>query len=87
MLSLTDCLDFCDLRKEEIEAIAEHEHIPLIIAAELGCELVRTPMGVSLLEDMFLDNIHHAQELGHLQHAARLNVVYQRFYQEHHNAQ
>ncbi|MCL2831400.1 MAG: hypothetical protein FWD77_11810 [Betaproteobacteria bacterium] len=84
MLSLTDCLDLCDLRKEEIEAIAEHEHIPLIVAAELGCELIKTQIGVNAVEDMMLENIHHAEETGHSQHAEQLNVVYQRFYEEHH---
>ncbi len=84
MLSLTDCLDLCDLRKEEIDAIAEHEHIPVIVAAELGCELVKTPSGVSVVESMMLDNISHAREHGHFQHAAELTSIYQRFHNEHH---
>ena len=42
MLTLVDCLDLCDLGREEIEAIAEHEHLPEVIAAELGNYLVHT---------------------------------------------
>jgi len=41
MLSLKDCLDFCDLDCSGIEAIAEHEHIPVIVAAELSNELLK----------------------------------------------
>lgn len=36
MLSYQDCLAFCGLEEEEIAAIAQHEHIPIIVAAELG---------------------------------------------------
>ena len=34
MLSMQDVLDYCDLDPGEIEAIAEHEHIPMTLAAE-----------------------------------------------------
>jgi hypothetical protein len=36
MLSIQDVLDYCDLDSGEIEAIAEHEHIPLTLAAEMS---------------------------------------------------
>ena len=42
MLSLKDCLDFCDMEQEEISAIAQHEHIPVIVAAELCDTLLHT---------------------------------------------
>jgi hypothetical protein len=40
MLTLEDCIVLSDLAVEEIDAIAEHEHLPETIAAELGCYLV-----------------------------------------------
>ena len=45
MLSLEDCLALCDLSEAEVLAIAHHERIPEIAAAELGHYLVRTPAG------------------------------------------
>src|SRR5437899_712455 len=45
MLTLMDCLALCELSREEVEAIAEHEHTPEIIAAELGFYLVRSRQG------------------------------------------
>lgn len=64
MLCLEDCLDFCDLDTEEVEAISAHEHIPLICAAEMGCELLKTPEGVCRLHTMLLDDIEQALEHG-----------------------
>ncbi len=40
MLTLEDCIALSDLTREEIDAIAVHEHLAEIIAAELGCPLV-----------------------------------------------
>ena len=36
MLTLQECIDLSGLEVEEIEAIARHERIPEIVAAELG---------------------------------------------------
>ena len=36
MLTYEDCVSLSGLTREEIEAIAEHEHIPAIVAAELA---------------------------------------------------
>ena len=36
MLSIQDVLDYCDLDRGEIEAVAEHEHLPMTVAAEMG---------------------------------------------------
>ena len=37
MLTYEDCVGLTDLEAEDIEAIAQHEHVPEIVAAELGC--------------------------------------------------
>jgi hypothetical protein len=77
MLCLEDCLDFCELDNKEVEAIAEHEHIPLICAAEMGCELLKTPVGVMQLHTMVLDDFNDALEHGHTEHANQLAQTYQ----------
>jgi hypothetical protein len=40
MITLEDCVAFWGLTKEEVLAIAEHEHLPEIAAAALGSYLV-----------------------------------------------
>ena len=45
MLSLEDCLALCELSEDEVLAIAHHEHVPEIAAAELGNYLIHTPEG------------------------------------------
>ena len=39
MLTYEDCVELSDLTEEEIEAVAQHEHLPEIVALELGSYL------------------------------------------------
>lgn len=83
MLSLKDCLDFCDLDCREIEAIAEHEHVPLIVAMEMSSELVATEEGLRNMHTMMRDDIEHALEIGNLDHATELTATYLHFCKDH----
>ena len=83
MICLEDCLDFSDLDNDEIEAIAEHEHIPLICAAEMGCELLKTPTGLVQLHTMVLEDFNHAVECGQTERAGRWALVYQHLQATH----
>jgi len=83
MLSLTDCIAMSDLSEKEIAAIAEHEHVPIIIAAELGCKLLHTPGGRSILKHYFEDNLADARAR-HLEHKAKeLTLLLRRFDRAH----
>ena len=79
MLSYDDCLGFCELTPEEIAAIARHEHLPEIVALELGAHLCTTPEGKETLKRMILDDIEDAREQGDMKAAARLELVLQHF--------
>lgn len=83
MLSLEDCLEFCDLEQDEVAAIAEHEHVPTIVAAELGCELLKSEAGVARLHTMILDDIQVALARGHTEHAGELVSTYRHFQHAH----
>jgi hypothetical protein len=83
MLTFEDCLAFCALTEEEIEAIAEHEHVPEILAVELGSYLVEGPEGQVLIQRMIIDDIRAAQDRGHLGHAAQLKQTLRRFIEEY----
>lgn len=79
MLTLKECLDFCELSEEEIHAIAEHEHVPEIIAAELGSSLLQSRRGIQAIQNYILDNIHYAQAHGQIGKAEHLKQVLSEF--------
>lgn len=83
MLTIKDCLDFCELTEDEILAIAEHENLPEVVALELGNALAQTTAGEQRVEEMIVDDIVAAQRAGNLRHAATLKVVLQRFIEKH----
>lgn len=83
MLSLKDCLDFCELEQDEVSAVASHEHIPVIVAAELCDQLLNSPDGVRSLHTMLLENIEHALEHGEVERAGEFSRVYKHFQDEH----
>lgn len=83
MLTLEDCLALCDLSEEEIEAIMEHEHVPEIIAIELGQYLVTRPNGERFLKRIILDDISDAEQRGEAAHARKLRMVLHHFIRTH----
>jgi len=83
MLTLKECLDYCDLDMDEVIAIAEHEHIPPIVAAELCSELLQTPQGVCCIHSMVLDDLQDAISHGESERALRLTSTYQHLQVSH----
>jgi hypothetical protein len=83
VLTFEDCLGLCELTEEEIRAIAEHEHLPQIVALELGNYLMRGPDGELLVSHMFVDDIRAAERRGDLAHAAQLKKALRHFIEEH----
>jgi hypothetical protein len=83
VLRFEDCLELCELNEEEIRAIAEHEHIPEIVALELGDCLIRGPDGELLVSHMFIDDIRAAERRGDRVHAAQLKKTLRHFIEEH----
>ena len=75
MLSLEDCIALCGLSEEEVLAIAEHEHIPEIAAAEVGNYLVQTPEGEMRIKAIIRDDIATARERGDRNHELALKLV------------
>jgi hypothetical protein len=79
MLTFKDCLEFCELTEEEIEAISEHEHVPEIVAAELGQALLKSGRGVAEIKRFILEEIERARACGQAAKAGRLEEVYRHF--------
>ncbi len=83
MLSIRDCLDYCDLTDDEVALIAEHEGIPDAAAAQMACGLVQTPEGVLLLTNYMLDLVERATERGDVQKAREARKLCERFMADH----
>lgn len=86
MLTLQDCIELSDLSEDEILAIAEHEHIPEMLAVEMGNYLVHSPNGEKSIKRMILDDINHARETGNTKHVAVLKSVLKHYVAEHSGA-
>jgi len=86
MLTLEDCLALCDLTREEIDAIAEHEHIPETVAMELGDYLTHTEDGQKRIRRMIEDDIADAQTRGDFRHSAELKLALKHFCETHRKA-
>jgi len=83
MLSLEDCVALCDLTEEEVLAIAQHEHIPEIVAAELGNYLLRSPDGELLIKAMIRDDIAAAAASGNRLRVLALKWILRDFVLRH----
>jgi len=83
MISLEDCIALCGLTRDEVLALAEHEHIPDIAAAALGQYLLNQPTGCSAIHAMIVDALRWARERGDLRHAEELAATLKHFIGSH----
>lgn len=83
MLSIRDCLDYCDLTEDEVLLIAEHENIPDAAAAQVCCGLVQTPEGVMVLTKFMLELVERAWACGDTRKAERAASLCARFMKDH----
>jgi hypothetical protein len=75
MLSLEDCVALCELSEEEVLAIAEHEHIPQLVAVELGNYLVQSADGQRRIRSMIRDDLLAARARGERDRVLALKLV------------
>ena len=83
MISIEDCIGMCGLTRDEVDAIAEHEHIPEAAASALGAYLMARDRGVSVVRDMIRDDIRMALDHHNRQHAADLLATLRAFLAMH----
>lgn len=83
MISLRDCIEYLHLTNDEIDVIAEHEHVSPIIAAELAAYLVETSDGERMIKRMILEDIMHAASGGDEARVLQLTQVLKHFVATH----
>jgi hypothetical protein len=86
MISLEDCVAMCGLDREEIAAIAEHEHVPEIAAAALASYLLHRSGGEAEIRGMLVDDLRAALADNRLEHATELLMALRHFMTEHPDA-
>jgi hypothetical protein len=67
-----DIIGLCGLSEEEVDAIAEHEHIPEVAAAALASYLSHRKGGFQEIRLMICDDIKGALDRGDDRHAKEL---------------
>jgi hypothetical protein len=83
MITFEDCLAFCELSEDEIDAIAEHEHLTETVALEMGTYVIRAPDGQLCIKRFIVDDISAALARGDIAHAALLKQTLRRFIEKH----
>lgn len=83
MLRLEDCVALCDLTEAEVRAIAEHERVPEIAAAEIGNYLVRSPGGEMRIKSIIRDDLARARARHDREHELALLLVLHNFILQH----
>ncbi|NYS25266.1 hypothetical protein HUK65_09705 [Rhodobacteraceae bacterium 2376] len=83
MINENDILDFCDLTRAEIHAIALHEHLSEVEAAELGDYLIHIHHGAQKVQGMICDDIRDALHKGNLAEARALYKTLHEFLATH----
>lgn len=83
MLTLKDVIGLCELTEGEVRAIAEHEHLPDVVAAELGNYLVHCDDGIPHIKQMIIDDIEGAEQRGDDARTLELKATLKHFIDTH----
>ena len=83
MITLQDCIAYLHLTEDEVDAIAEHEHVSSIVATELASYLVESPQGERMIKRMIIDDIMHATGAGNDLRVQHLTDVLKHFVATH----
>ena len=86
MIALEDCIALCGLTEAEALALAEHEHVPEIVACALADYLLHQKHGAEKIRDMIVDDVRAAQARGDHAHVRTLLHVLHHFLKAHPDA-
>ena len=83
MLTLDECIAMSGLTEEEVAIVAEHEHLSMMVAAELGYTLLKTAKGVFTLRCYIAEVLEHAKLAGKCNKAKHVDHILTRFNAAH----
>lgn len=79
MLEMTNIHEYRKLDEGVVKAIAEHEHMPDTVAADVGDHFLHSEGGVREICKMIVEDITAARREGNLVHIMELKVILARF--------
>lgn len=83
MIALEDIIGMSGLSEAEIDAIAEHEHIPEAAAAALASYLMHVHHGPAHVQTMICEDIRDAIRRDNVAHASNLLMALRSFVAQH----
>ncbi len=83
MITIEDIVAFSGLSRDEVLAIAEHEHMPEVAACALAEYLMQQEHGPERIREMIVEDIRNAQEQGDKEHVRTLLHVLHHFVRAH----
>jgi hypothetical protein len=83
MISLDDIEDMSPLTRDEIAAVAEHEHLADLSATLLSEYLIHQPKGPQAIQQMICEDIRKALHDDDLEHARALFGTLRAYVTEH----
>ncbi|MRU16254.1 hypothetical protein FDP25_12500 [Roseovarius sp. A21] len=83
MITLDDIEDMTCLTREEISALAEHEHLPELNASLMGDYIMHLRKGPQTVQQMICEDIRDALHRDDLPHARDLYRVLHHFLETH----
>ena len=86
MLTFEDCVDVAGLTVDEVDAIAAHEHLPELVACEMGVALMHRPGGTETIRGFIEEGIIAARRHRDSGKAAHLRAVLDNFNAAHPDA-
>lgn len=83
MITLQDCIALCGLSEEEVLAIAEHEHVPEIVAAAMAETLLKQVRGPEKVRQMIIEDVRAAHERRDDKHVRELLHCLKQYLETH----
>lgn len=83
MLTLQDCIGFTGLTPEQIEAIAEHEHLGMILATEWAECILDRPNGCDIVQCVLADEVEQCRAVGDMARCKRYESCLDDFVRTH----
>lgn len=83
MITADDIIDMTSLSRDEVKAIAEHEHQAEMTAALMSDYLMHLHHGPARVQEMICDDIRKALHRDDLVHAKELYATLHHFMAEH----
>jgi len=83
MLTFEDCVGYADVDEGTIEAIAEHERLPSMVACELAQTLIHSETGVSAIRRLMEQDLLQARRQHRRHRVEEIALALARFNREH----